>query len=37
MAIRFASFEQYKLLMADKTTGTVSGTAIFFGAHEPLI
>lgn len=32
MAIRFASFEQYKALLANKETGKTSGTAIFFGA-----
>ncbi|GAA5930302.1 hypothetical protein JCM3775_004356 [Rhodotorula graminis] len=30
MAIRFASFEQYKALLANKETGKTSGTAIFF-------
>ncbi len=29
MAIRFTSFEAYKQLLADKTTGVVSGQAIF--------
>ena len=29
MAIRFASFEQYKAWLADKTTGKVSSKAIF--------
>lgn len=31
MAIRFASFEQYKALLADKTTGKASSRAIFLG------
>merc|ERR1711939_1207058 len=30
MAIRFASFEQYKALLANKETGKTGGTAIFF-------
>lgn len=30
MAIRFTSFEWYKQLLANKTTGVVSGQAIFF-------
>ncbi|GAA5857584.1 hypothetical protein JCM8208_002957 [Rhodotorula glutinis] len=30
MAIRFASFEQYKAFLANKETGKTSGTAIFF-------
>ncbi|GAA6047514.1 hypothetical protein JCM3770_005784 [Rhodotorula araucariae] len=30
MAIRFASFEQYKHFLANKETGKTSGTAIFF-------
>ncbi|KAM0750392.1 mitochondrial carrier [Meredithblackwellia eburnea MCA 4105] len=30
MAIRFASFEQYKSLLANKETGVTSGGAIFF-------
>ncbi|RDA92031.1 hypothetical protein CP533_1010 [Ophiocordyceps camponoti-saundersi (nom. inval.)] len=29
MAIRFTSFEGYKQVLADKQTGTVSGTAVF--------
>ena len=36
MAIRFASFEQYKALLANKQTGKVSSPAIFFGASVRL-
>lgn len=32
MAIRFASFEQYKIWLADKSTGKVGGGGIFLGA-----
>ena len=31
MAIRFTSYEWYKQLLADKSTGQVSGQATFFG------
>ena len=31
MAIRFTSYEWYKQMLADKTTGAVSGQATFFG------
>ncbi|KAL2753855.1 hypothetical protein ACRALDRAFT_2108418 [Sodiomyces alcalophilus JCM 7366] len=31
MAIRFTSFEAYKQMLADKSTGVVSGKATFFG------
>jgi len=37
MAIRFASFEQYKALLANKETGKTGGTAIFFGACAPFL
>ena len=35
MAIRFSSYETYKDLMADPTTGTVSGRATFLGPPAP--
>ena len=31
MAIRFTSYEWYKQLLSDKSTGKVSGQATFFG------
>lgn len=31
MAIRFTSYEYYKQILANKSTGTVSGQATFFG------
>lgn len=34
MAIRFASFEQYKALLANKQTGVASSSMIFLGASR---
>lgn len=36
MAIRFASFEAYKGMLADKETGVTSVGNIFLGVHTPL-
>lgn len=35
MAIRFTSFETYKQLLADKSTGVVSAKGTFFGKWDP--
>ena len=37
MAIRFTSYDIYKQLLANKTTGAVSGQATFFGTFNNLI
>lgn len=35
MAIRFTSYEWYKQMLANKSTGAVSGQATFFGELPP--
>lgn len=37
MAIRFASFEQYKGMMANKETGVTGGGGIFMGTRIPYL